>query len=93
MKRVKTKPKNQTREDNIRRQERRNLTDKIMLIAALTTVDEFGINDEQLCAWYNRFARYSRHIKLKAVDLEYVQSLIERDCDVELKGWKNNELQ
>ena len=87
MKRVKTKGKNRSREEQIRKETTRDLNDKISLLWAVATVDELGITDDQLCAVYKRYERYSGHIHNKLADLKTAQDTIERECNVELKGW------
>lgn len=87
MKRVKTKGKNKSRDEQIRKQTARDLNDKITLLWSVATVDELGITGDQLCAIYKRYARYSGHVKDKLADLKTAQDTIERECDVKLKGW------
>lgn len=73
--------------ERIKRETAKAVTDKACLVVLAATVDELGLDEDQLCRIMERTDRYARYIDDHIAKMEDIKKTIEKSTGIILHGW------
>lgn len=73
--------------ERIKQKVTKEVTDKVCLLFMVSAMDEYKLDEEQLCKLMERVSRNTKYIDEKLVKMEEVRQIIEKNTGMKLTGW------
>lgn len=76
-----------TQVEKLKDEVRRDVLDKMCLLILAAVSDEVGLTEDEICNIMRRTDRYAGYLGQHLAQMKDIQSTIEKNTGVKLKGW------
>lgn len=73
--------------ERIKQKVSKEITDKVCLLFLVAVIDEFDVDEDDVCKLMQRISRYTNNFEQHLFKMEDVRKSIEKSTGIVLKGW------